>query len=132
MLAWPLTDWSHIPAVDASLDVLLAAAGGGTAAEAAQSGDTGHAKWSLGKALGVLGVVPAEHLAGGRKDAQGDQAVALAFDSTDHLTGEAAGETVGLDQDQGALSSHAAHPIPPGRQTPARVRAVTRRCGVPG
>ena len=31
MLAWPLTDWGHISAMDASLNVLLAAAGGGLA-----------------------------------------------------------------------------------------------------
>ncbi len=31
LLAWPLTDWGHISAVDASLNVLLAAAGGGLA-----------------------------------------------------------------------------------------------------
>lgn len=31
MLAWPLTDWSHVSAVDASLNVLLAAAAGGVA-----------------------------------------------------------------------------------------------------
>ena len=56
----------------------------------------------------MLGVVLPEHLGGRGEDAQGDQAVALALDPAQDFTGEAAGESVGLDQDQGTFDSHAA------------------------
>src|SRR6478672_593176 len=54
----------------------------------------------------VLGVVRGELLTGGRQHGEGDQPVALPLDATQHLTGEAALETVGLDEDEGTFGGH--------------------------
>ena len=48
----------------------------------------------------VLGVVRVEPLDVGREHLERDEAVALRLDPTQHLPGEAAGETVGLDEDE--------------------------------
>ena len=53
--------------------------------------------------LGVLGVVRLGGLAGRGCAAPGDEAVALALDPAQDLADQAAGDAVGLDQDQGAL-----------------------------
>ena len=54
--------------------------------------------------LGVLGVVLLGDLARSSvRSSQRDQAVALALEPAEHLADQAAGDAVGLDQDQGAL-----------------------------
>ena len=48
----------------------------------------------------VLLVVRVEPVEVGREHLEGDEAVALRLDATQHLPGEAAGESVGLDEDE--------------------------------
>ena len=48
----------------------------------------------------VLGVVRVEPLEVRGEHLEGDEAVALRLDATQHLPGEATGETVGLDEDE--------------------------------
>ena len=78
--------------------------------------------------LFVLGVVLGELVAAGGGDGQRHDAVALALDPAQHLAGEAAGEPVGLDQDQGPLSlrRHGAKPTECARPARGRLPAGPR------
>ena len=59
----------------------------------------------------VLRVVNGELLAGGLADREGHERVALGLDAPQHLPGEPALETVGLDEDEGSVRWSLAHPI---------------------
>jgi hypothetical protein len=52
----------------------------------------------------VLLVVPAGHLSLDRAQVHGDDAKALALEAGDDLAGEAPLDSVGLDDDEGAIS----------------------------
>jgi hypothetical protein len=52
----------------------------------------------------VLGVVLLGQIARDHAQFQRGQCQALAFDPGDHFTDQAAADTIGLDQDQGALA----------------------------
>jgi hypothetical protein len=57
----------------------------------------------------VLGVVGLGDLGGQGAQLGGDRAQALRLEAGDHLADEAAGDAVGLDQDEGALGSGCGH-----------------------